>query len=50
MADLKRFFESHGGRTVSSAELIAFKRACTDDEYNEYVAEAKRQNEGGGLR
>lgn len=46
MADLKRFFESDGGRPVTSRELIEFKNACTGPEYEAYVAEARRINSG----
>ena len=45
MADLKRFFESNGGRPCTSRELLEFKHACFPAEYDAYVAEAKRQNE-----
>lgn len=45
MADLKRFFESNGGRAVSSRELIEFKHSCTEAEYNAYVAAAKAAND-----
>lgn len=44
MAELKKFFE-RGSRPVTSAELIAFKRACTEQEYEAYVAAAKRENQ-----
>lgn len=52
MAELKKFFERGSSRPVTSAELIAFKRACTAEEYDAYVAAARRENEladaGGG--
>ena len=44
MADLKRFFESNGGRAVSSRELVEFKNACSPDEYDAYVLAAKEEN------
>jgi hypothetical protein len=45
MADLKHFFERGSCRgPIASSELIAFKRACTDEEYNAYVEAAKAEN------
>ena len=44
MSDLKKFFESNGGRPCTSAELVEFKRSCTPDEYDAYVAAAKAEN------
>jgi hypothetical protein len=44
MADLKRFFERDSVRPCSSRELLEFKHACTPEEYDAYVAEAKKQN------
>ena len=43
MASLKRFFEANGGRACSAAELVAFKRACTPEEYDAYVKAADIQ-------
>ena len=40
MASLKRFFEANSGRACGAAELVAFKRACTEEEYTAYVAAA----------
>ena len=45
MAELKRFFERDSVRgAISSSELIAFKRACTEEEYNAYVVAAQAAN------
>jgi len=45
MMDIKKFFERDSCRgPISSAELLAFKHSCTEDEYNGYVADAKAEN------
>jgi hypothetical protein len=39
---IKKFFEHNSTRgTISSAELIAFKRACTAEEWDAYVKQAE---------
>jgi hypothetical protein len=43
MAALKKFFESQGGRTVTSRELIDFKNACSGEEYEAYIKSAQEQ-------
>jgi len=42
MADIKRFFELNSVRgTITSAELIAFKRSCSEEEWESFVTAAK---------
>lgn len=42
MVWIKRFFEHQSGRgVISSAELIAFKRACTEPEWEHYTKAAQ---------
>lgn len=41
MAAIKRFFEHESCRgKISSSELLEFKKACTEEEYAGYVAQA----------
>lgn len=42
MLHIKKFFEYQSVRgAISSSELLAFKKACTEEEWNAYVAQAE---------
>jgi len=42
MVHVKKFFEYQSCRgVITSAELLAFKRACTDEEWQYYVTAAE---------
>ena len=45
MMEIKRFFEYQSVRgPISSGELLAFKHACSADEYDAYVAACRAEN------